>query len=526
MKKAVVFTVDFGDVIEGEEPKSKKKPKAKKKRKKKVKLPVFVEAKQPLLHRLVKLQGWRMVEPEDRWYLGWVDFCDSAFFSSLSWYQRINHFPSIEQITRKKNLARHLNYMKECFPEEYRFTPKTWILPEEYQKLSEEFTTKKNKTFIVKPDASCQGKGIFLTRSISSINSTENMVAQRYLHRPFLINGLKFDLRLYVLVTSCDPLRIYVLRDGLVRFCTERYTQPQTVNLSSRCRHLTNYSINKGSDNFVYNQNTNEEDVGSKWSFEALLSYLRSEGFDDEKLWRSICDLVVKTLLAVLPVLQHNYHVWFPNDRDGSMCYQFLGFDVFVDERLKPWLIEINRNPSLKCDTPLDNRIKEMALKHTFRLLRPRLIQCRRKSIRNTRPLTTADGLLARLARRERAERQKGRVIRRRADAEMEACARTQYERVFPVRAEGNEGELDETSPEFASFVEAAAQKFNRLSTLRPKSLRNRKSTKKRSESRSTSSLRSSRTNSSFDPPSAQSNGSDDNFSDFDIECFMKSSGR
>lgn len=62
-----------------------------------------------------------------------------------------------------------------------------------------------------------------------------------------LIDGRKFDLRLYVVVTSMEPLRVYLFEEGLVRLSTKRFT---LKNLRSRFAHLTNYSINKRSGSF------------------------------------------------------------------------------------------------------------------------------------------------------------------------------------------------------------------------------------------------------------------------------------
>lgn len=78
----------------------------------------------------------------------------------------------------------------------------------------------------------------------------------RYIARPHLINGLKYDLRIYVLVTSFDPLKVYLFKDGLVRFATEKYSCNMKC-LKKKFMHLTNYSVNKKHEAFI--QNTNVE---------------------------------------------------------------------------------------------------------------------------------------------------------------------------------------------------------------------------------------------------------------------------
>ena len=72
------------------------------------------------------------------------------------------------------------------------------------------------------------------------------------MHEPLLINGYKFDLRLYVIITSFDPLKIYIHSEGLVRLATEPYS-PKTKTLRRRNMHLTNYSVNRKSEKYVKN---------------------------------------------------------------------------------------------------------------------------------------------------------------------------------------------------------------------------------------------------------------------------------
>lgn len=68
--------------------------------------------------------------------------------------------------------------------------------------------------------------GIFLTRNSDFANSMDRYVVQKYISKPFLIDGLKFDFRIYVLLAGCDPLRIFIYTEGLARFSTEVYEEP------------------------------------------------------------------------------------------------------------------------------------------------------------------------------------------------------------------------------------------------------------------------------------------------------------
>lgn len=94
------------------------------------------------------------------------------------------------------------------------------------------------------------------------------------MHKPYLIDNLKFDLRIYVLVYGVDPLRVFVFREGLARFATEEYTGPYKNNLDNLYMHLTNYAINKNSENFEANEDSADDETGSKRSVSAVLKQI------------------------------------------------------------------------------------------------------------------------------------------------------------------------------------------------------------------------------------------------------------
>lgn len=103
-----------------------------------------------------------------------------------------------------------------------------------------------------------------------NVNKHEACVVSRYIDNPLVLFGHKFDLRLYVVVTCFDPLRIYIYREGLVRFASEKYNNEDLVSDEAKFSHLTNYSINKKNQKYVQNENAEDDDSGFKWSLSAL----------------------------------------------------------------------------------------------------------------------------------------------------------------------------------------------------------------------------------------------------------------
>jgi glutathione synthase/RimK-type ligase-like ATP-grasp enzyme len=117
--------------------------------------------------------------------------------------------------------------------------PETFVMPMErdsfLRRLSADMIHQ-SSLWIMKPVAASCGRGIkVVTNSqasaIVSTKPTKKCLFQRYVANPYLIDGHKFDLRIYVLVTGVDPLRLYVHEEGLIRISTVPYS---TKNISNR----------------------------------------------------------------------------------------------------------------------------------------------------------------------------------------------------------------------------------------------------------------------------------------------------
>jgi tubulin polyglutamylase TTLL1 len=179
-------------------------------------------------------------------------------------------------------------------------------------------------------------------------------VISRYIDNPYLIGGKKFDLRMYVLVTSYRPLKVWIYELGFGRFCTEKFSN-DPKEITNKYMHLANASIAKtaGSYNDIH---------GSKWSINNLRFYMEQVhgkvGVD--KCFEEINNIIYISLKSVQNVVSNDKH-----------CFELYGYDILIDQNLKPWLIEVNASPSISPTTGPDRTIKMNLLQDVFKIVIP-----------------------------------------------------------------------------------------------------------------------------------------------------------
>ncbi|KAL0819085.1 hypothetical protein ABMA28_008355 [Loxostege sticticalis] len=310
--------------------------------------------------RLVKSECDTAECPQEEtveWIGIWGKHMKSLMFRAIKDGQKMNHFPGTFQIGRKDRLWRNLQKLAVKFGvSEFGIMPKTYVLPHDMKLLKHDWEkyAANNEKWIIKPPASARGTGIKVVSRWTQIPKKRPVVVQRYVSKPYLINGNKFDMRLYVLVTSVHPLRIYLYKDGLARFASVKYNDELT-SLNDRYMHLTNYSINRLSKNYTPNEDFAACE-GHKWTLQSLFHYLKTEKeVDTDALWESMKDLVIKTIISGEASISS---LTKANVTSRYNCYELFGIDVLLDEDLKPWLLEVNISPSLHSASPLDIHVK------------------------------------------------------------------------------------------------------------------------------------------------------------------------
>ncbi|RLU18293.1 hypothetical protein DMN91_008649 [Ooceraea biroi] len=321
---------------------------------------------------------FEIVDPEDAsWHLWWCETGDGLRQAldgdrkKLRPYQRVPHFRNHYELTRKNYLYRNLKRYRKALTRaektaELRICdamPVTFELPNDYRMFVEEYHKQQGATWIVKPVAKSRGKGIFLFRKLKDLAEWKNRetklqqpgipaetyVVQRYIDNPYLVAGRKFDLRIYVLVTSFHPLKVWLAREGFARLCGELF---DLENIRDNRVHLTNIAIQLKAGRNIEDDPSmrgKSEKWDCKWALSKLRDYLVTHHGAEvvENLMQRIAGVIMASLLAVQPAMMQ--------DRN---CFELYGYDILLSDDLRPWLLEVNASPALTGTDNEDYRLK------------------------------------------------------------------------------------------------------------------------------------------------------------------------
>ena len=227
----------------------------------------------------------------------------------------------------------------------YDFFPQSYVLPSEYMMFENAYISQPGLTWIAKPTARAQGKGIFLINDLRDVKDwkkanlpvkkkepdpfakpkkvkpvkegeellpdgtpaagadqkkeLEPYIVQRYLEDPYLVGSKKFDMRIYVLVTSYSPLTVWLYRSGFARFSGVRYS----VDEKSLAAHATNVAVQKTAAGY-------DPETGCKWMLHSLKAFLISRhGYEAAtNVFYEIQMLILRSLLAVQRAMMNDKH--------------------------------------------------------------------------------------------------------------------------------------------------------------------------------------------------------------------------
>jgi len=202
--------------------------------------------------------------------------------------------------------------------------------------------------WIVKPSGLSRGRGIScidqLNDILTNIKPHNHIVIQKYIENPLVIKGRKFDIRQWVLVTSFNPLTVYLFDTPYIRFGAEEFHLDDFKNIFSQ---LTGNSIAKHSEKFE-----NSEIEGDMWEIEQFREYLKERFGKD--CWPEMQEKIKKIVIYALECAKHKIM-----NRKNS--HEVFGFDIMVDELLNVFLIEINLSPDWTYSTKVTEKLVKIA---------------------------------------------------------------------------------------------------------------------------------------------------------------------
>ena len=279
----------------------------------------------------------------------------------LNRYQKICRIPKTIYLTSKYNFLKELKKASKLYPGEYDFFIESYILPKDKEIFKNRINT--SKFWVKKPYNLSRGRGIKIINKVT--NFDEKVIVQKYI-KPHLLFGKKYDIRIILLITSYDPLVVYLYTDGFLRFATHPYSEKEDFYIEDKFMHLTNNSVNK--DSIFYKKNDDPNKLTqSLASLKSFKKYCKENNIDFNSIINKVKDNIIKCILirydrSVKELKEYKI-------KSSKNLFELIGVDIILDDKLEPHILEFNANPSLEWNCKCGDIITNNMLIDTFNLL-------------------------------------------------------------------------------------------------------------------------------------------------------------
>ncbi|XP_065833475.1 probable tubulin polyglutamylase ttll-15 isoform X1 [Oscarella lobularis] len=271
--------------------------------------------------------------------------------SKLKPHQKVNHWPGLGSVTSKSDLA----------TSKLLSAPVGYRLPKETDAFRAATKANPDKMWVVK---SGTHRGVRVRKQVDNvlkIRHDANLFIQEFISNPFLIDGRKFDIGVYTVITSIDPLRVYTYEEEiLLRFCSLPY-HPFDEAEVNKYVVTADYtptweipSLVEAYNNFQYSHK------------QALNLHLGRQGHNPKPMWQAISDSIREVMHAKEDGIREIVRKRFSHQN----FFELVRFDFIIDEKLKVYLLEVNMSPNLSSGHFAPNKwLYEQIVYNTLKLV-------------------------------------------------------------------------------------------------------------------------------------------------------------
>jgi hypothetical protein len=277
----------------------------------------------------------------------------------ISEYQKINRYLNYEEFATKSRLYLNYKEMKKLFPFDYNYMAETYSYPEDKEEILLKFKNYKfennlDNLWLLKPKRGTLGIGISILKNISKIDG--NYLVTKFFNNPNLIRGSKYDIRFHGLITDVKPMKLYLYKEGFVKIVSVKYN---FSNFNDKFSFITNVGFQINSCKYKYPKTEEEIKDSNLWNFSILKEYFSKNGLNYEKLYEEIKYIFIKMIFSIRKKLIENIE---KNNLKNSNFYQLIGFDILLDNNLKPILLDANPYCALHSDNAAEKYIYNLII--------------------------------------------------------------------------------------------------------------------------------------------------------------------